>query len=298
MRLELAAGEGTGRWLGSWRGFPHFQEVGRLTSSGKNSQFCGRGRERGVSPAWFMSKYIVLLLIASPDQLLEVLMTACSQNNTQHRFFQLRSAEYCYLPISRWRPPRTLVMPGSPKPECDPTGRFPRHLERTLDIPCQLIRLLTTSFQGEPDPLRGSLCCSKTVEPGCDKRPRAALGMPLALRDGEDFPRSWRADVERERIGFWLLKLQSAWLAFLFLWAEEKKRKKKGEGKVYLVCILLRAKLETFRPSSVKRRAEVPITRLLLLLFKNSSGLSCCFVYSFNKHCQGCAACWTLGVQW
>lgn len=32
------------------------------------------------------------------DLLLEALMTDCSQNNTQLRFFQLRSAESCYLP--------------------------------------------------------------------------------------------------------------------------------------------------------------------------------------------------------
>lgn len=122
---------------------------------GKNSQFCGRGRERGVSPAWFMSKYIVLLFHSLPDWLLEVLMTADSQNNTQRYFFQLRSAESCYLPISHWRPPRALVIPGSPRPECDPTGRFPRHLERTSDVPCQLTGLLTASFQREPGPSAG-----------------------------------------------------------------------------------------------------------------------------------------------
>lgn len=66
-----------------------------------------------------------------PDQLLEVLMTDCSQNNTRRRFFQLRSAESCYLPISCWLLQRTVVIPGSPKTECNPTGRFLRHLERT-----------------------------------------------------------------------------------------------------------------------------------------------------------------------
>lgn len=62
----VARGEGTRRCLDSWRGFPRFQGMERFTSSGKNSQFCGRGKEQGVSPAWFTSKYIVLLLIASP----------------------------------------------------------------------------------------------------------------------------------------------------------------------------------------------------------------------------------------
>ena len=107
-------GEGTGRWLDSWRGFPRFQGMERFTSSGKNSPFCGRGREQGVSPAWFVSKYIVLLLIASPIPLLEVLMTGCSQNNTQHRFFQLRSAESRHLPLSRW-PLAAAESPGNPR---------------------------------------------------------------------------------------------------------------------------------------------------------------------------------------
>lgn len=160
------------------------------------------------------------------DPLLEVLMTDCSQNNTQHHFFQLRSAESCYLPIGRWLPLRALVIPGSPKPECDPTGRFPRHLERTLDVPCQLIGLLTASFQGEPAPLRGSLRCSKIAEPGCGRRPKAALRMPwgpsgmgkIFLEAGE---LTWS---ERE----------SAGLAFLPLWAEEKERgRRKGLSRLH-----------------------------------------------------------------
>ena len=93
-------GEGTGRWLDSWRGFPRFQGMERFTSSGKNSPFCGRGREQGVSPAWSVSKYIVLLLIASPIPLLEVLTTDCSQNNTQH---------------SPPRPLATAESPGNPR---------------------------------------------------------------------------------------------------------------------------------------------------------------------------------------
>lgn len=91
-----------------------------------------------------------------PDLLLEALMTDCSQNNTQRRFFQRRSAESHYLPIRRWLPPRALVIPGSPEPECAPTGRFPRHLERTPDAACQLIGLLADcEFPGRACPSEG-----------------------------------------------------------------------------------------------------------------------------------------------
>ena len=55
---------GMGRRLGSRRGFPRFQAMERFASCGKNAPFRGCGEERGVSPAWFISKYIVLLLIA------------------------------------------------------------------------------------------------------------------------------------------------------------------------------------------------------------------------------------------
>lgn len=167
-----------------------------------------------------------------PDLLLEVLMTDCSQNNTRRRFFQLRSAESCYLPISHWLPPRTLVIPGSPKPECDPTGRFPRHLERAPDAPCQLIGLLTASFQGEPAPAAGR---PPPLHRGWSRGRRQPSGCP-GPRAGEDFPRSWRADVEREGT--------APRPAFLPLRAEGKERP--GEGKLYLLCILLRAQAETF----------------------------------------------------
>lgn len=133
-----------------------------------------------------------------PDLLLEVLMTDCSQNNTRRRFFQLRSAESCYLPISHWLPPRTLVIPGSPKPECDPTGRFPRHLERAPDAPCQLIGLLTASFQGEPAPAAGR---PPPLHRGWSRGRRQPSGCP-GPRQGKIFLEAgeltWR---ERERLG-------------------------------------------------------------------------------------------------
>lgn len=167
-----------------------------------------------------------------PDLLLEVLMTDCSQNNTRRRFFQLRSAESCYLPISRWLPPRTLVIPGSPKPECDPTGRFPRHLERTPDALCQLMGLLTASFQREPAPAAGR---PPPLHRGWSRGRRQPSGCPGPAGMGKIFLEAgeltWR---ERER----------ARPAFLPLPAEGKERR--GKGKLYLLCILLSAQAETF----------------------------------------------------
>ena len=127
-------------------------------------------------------------------------MTDCSQNNTRRRFFQLRSAESRYLPISRWLPPRSLVIPGSPKPECDPTGRFPRPWERAPGAPRQLSGLLTASFRSEPAPRPGAL--RRGPGDGAEARggPRDAPGRGL----GEGFPGSWRADVEREGTGLGL----------------------------------------------------------------------------------------------
>lgn len=77
--------------------------------------------------------------------------------------------------------------------------------------------------------------------------------------------------MEREGAAFGSRSCKSAWLAFLSLWAEKKKKKKNGkkesgEGKVYLVCILLGAQPETFRPALGKRRTEVHITRIFLLV--------------------------------
>lgn len=60
----VAPGEGTGDGQAAGEDSPSPRD-GKAHLIGKNSQFRGCGRERGVSPAWFMSKYIVLLLIAS-----------------------------------------------------------------------------------------------------------------------------------------------------------------------------------------------------------------------------------------
>ena len=149
-------------------------------------------------------------------------MTDCSQNNPRRRFFQLRSAESCYLPISRWLSPRTLVIPGSPKPECDPTGRFPRHLERTPDAPCQLIGLLTASFQGEPAPAAGR---PPPLHRGWSRGRRQPSGCPGPVGMGKIFLEAgeltWR---ERER----------ARPAFLPLPCRQKERK--GGGKGSFIC--------------------------------------------------------------
>lgn len=242
----VGQGEGMGRWLGSGQAFPVSK-----SSLGKELPVPWSWRGARCLPGLVHVKVHCLAFHSLPNRLSEVLMTTYSQNNTQRCFFQLRSAESCYLPISHWRPPRALVIPGSPRPECDPTGRFPRHLERTPDVPCQLTGLLTASFQRAPAPLRGFLCLSKSAERGCNRRPRAALGMPRALRDGEDFPRSWRADVERESA---FGSRSCNWLGLPFSFCGQKKKKERGEGKVYLFCILLlRANLETSRPSSVKK---------------------------------------------
>lgn len=105
-------------------------------------------------------------------------MTDCSQNKTRHRFFQLRSAESCYLPISRW-----LGIAGSPRPEWDPTGRFPRPWERAR----QLIGPLTASFQGKPAPPRGSLRGPGTAGPGGDRGQRQPSECPGPSEPGKIF---------------------------------------------------------------------------------------------------------------
>ena len=91
-----------------------------------------------------------------------------------------------------------------------------------------------------------------------EQRPAAALGMPRARGHGEDFPRSWRADVEREG---------TAGPAFLQLRAEGKERP--GEGKLYLLCILLRAQAETFWLffGLKNKGTEVPTPRVFLMFY-------------------------------
>lgn len=77
-----------------WKGSPHQERT--------PSSVVMAGSE--VSPSLVHVRIHCLTFNSFPDQLLEVLMTVCSQNNTQHCFFQPRSAESRYLPTSHWRP--------------------------------------------------------------------------------------------------------------------------------------------------------------------------------------------------
>ena len=231
----VAPGEGTGRWPGSWRGFPISE---RWKGSPHWEKLPVPWLWQGVRclPGLVHVKIHCLAFNSLPDQFLEVLTTACSQNNTQHRFFQLRSAESCYLPISRWWPPRALVIPGSRKPECDPTGRFPRHLERTPDAPGQLSGLLTASFQRKLP-----LCGAPPAAPHClsagdaTRGPQQPSACPQPSETGKIFLEArvltWN---ERER----LLALGAA--VGLACLSPVGSRKKRGEQKRFISHALFR----------------------------------------------------------
>lgn len=173
-------------------------------------------------------------------QLLELLMTVCSQNNTRGCFFQLRSAESRYLPISTGGH-QALVIPGSPMPECDPTGRFPRHLERTPDLPCQLIGLLTASFQ------RAWPVLPLPAEQGCDLGQRQPSECPRPSETGKIFLEAGVLTWSERELAFGSQRCNRLGLPFFFCVQKERK----SWGEVYLLCILLRAKLKMFRLSFV-----------------------------------------------
>lgn len=99
---------------GSWRGFPHLQ--------GTDGKAHLTGKERPVPWSWQGARCLpglvpvevhCLAFNSLLHQLLELLLTVYSQNNTRHCFFQPRSAEACYLPIGTGGH-QALVIPGSP----------------------------------------------------------------------------------------------------------------------------------------------------------------------------------------